>query len=291
MPLPERFREYAEMVDQYLDRHLPGDNAPPEPIYRAMRYSLFAGGKRLRPVLCLAGAESLYGQAETMLPVGAAVEMIHTYSLIHDDLPAMDNDDFRRGKPTSHKAFGEAIAVLAGDALLTAGLETLSRADYDPAVRCRLIRLLTAAAGTEGMIGGQVLDMVNENKTLTRDQLDQLHAKKTGAILRFCTLSAPVVLGRGPEIEQIFLQYGSLLGLAFQITDDILDVVSTTEKLGKTAGKDEKEKKATYPSILGLEESRRTAGRLIDQACALISPHDPRSYLRDLALYVVERDH
>jgi geranylgeranyl diphosphate synthase type II len=290
MKLPERFEEYRRLLHQFLEWVVPAENAPPEPIHRAMRYSLFAGGKRLRPVLCMAVAETLGGKAEELLPVAAAIEMIHTYSLIHDDLPAMDNDDFRRGKPTNHKVFGDAIAILAGDALLTVSFETLLRGNYEPSIRCRLVQMLTAAAGTCGMIGGQVVDMVHETKGLSMQELQQLHSMKTGAMIRFSVQAPAVALKSGETVESALVNYGSALGLAFQIVDDILDVESTTEVLGKTAGKDQKSGKVTYPSLIGVDESRKMAGTLIDEACAAVATFDRHSYLKLLARHVLERE-
>jgi len=250
---------------------------------------LFAGGKRLRPMLCLAAAESLGASANKLLPVAAAIELIHTYSLIHDDLPCMDDDDFRRGKPTNHKVFGEAIAILAGDALLTAGMEMLAEAPYDAEIRCRLIAELTRSAGTRGMIGGQVLDILSEAQELTRLELEKLHGMKTAALIGFSALAPSVVLQSGLHVEQIFTQFGETLGLAFQIVDDILDVEGETEVLGKTAGKDRKSGKAAYPALLGIEESKALASDLVRNATLAISSYDRYSYLTAIATYVLKR--
>jgi geranylgeranyl diphosphate synthase type II len=287
---PERFREYKEWVDRFLDKVLPAESTAPDPIYRSMRYSLFAGGKRFRPVLCLAACESLGENAQRLLPVAAAIEMVHTYSLIHDDLPAMDNDDFRRGKPTNHKVFGEAIAILAGDALLTAAIEMLSRAEYEHEVKCRLITMLAQAIGTSGMIGGQVIDMVSEARRLNRIELEQLHSMKTAALIRFAAVAPAVVLRSGQSIEEAFASYGESIGLGFQIVDDVLDVEGKTEVLGKTAGKDMKKLKVTYPSLIGIEESKQLASNIVETACARILPYDRYSYLRAIALHVLERE-
>lgn len=287
--LPERFNDYRTLIDNYLSNILPPDQTPPRPIYQAMRYSLLAGGKRFRPALCLASAESLGENAVKLLPVAGAIEMIHTYSLIHDDLPAMDNDDFRRGKPTNHKIFGEAIAILAGDALFTSAIEILSRSEYDHDVRTRLITMLTEASGTCGMIGGQVIDMVSEARQLNRIELEQLHSMKTAALIRFAASASAVVLRSGQTIEEAFANYGESIGLAFQIVDDILDIEGKTEILGKTAGKDAKKMKVTYPSLIGIEESKQLAANLVETACARILPYDRYSYLRAIALNVLER--
>jgi geranylgeranyl diphosphate synthase type II len=228
--------------------------------------------------------------AQRLLPVAAAIELVHTYSLVHDDLPAMDNDDFRRGKPTNHKVFGEAIAILAGDALLTTAIELLCKADYETQVRTRLVTLLTQAIGTCGMIGGQVIDMVSEARRLNRIELEQLHSMKTAALIRFSALAPTVVLQSGQAIEESFANYGESIGLAFQIIDDILDVEGKTEVLGKTAGKDVKKLKVTYPSLIGVEESKQLASNLVETACARILPYDRYSYLRAIALHVLERE-
>jgi geranylgeranyl diphosphate synthase type II len=287
--LPKLFERYREQVNSYLERLLPSGDTAPVPIYRAMRYSLFAGGKRLRPTLVLLTCETLGENPEKLLPVAAAVEIIHTYSLIHDDLPSMDNDDFRRGNPTNHRVFGEAIAILAGDALLTAGLRILSEAPYSAEVRCSLISTLTKAAGTEGMIGGQVLDILAESKVLSRVELEMIHGMKTAALIGFCATAPAIVLKKGEDVQSALNQYGESVGLAFQIIDDILDVEGTTQSLGKTAGKDRTSHKATYPSILGLEESKSLAADLIKSATKSISDYDPLGYLASFAQFVLER--
>jgi geranylgeranyl diphosphate synthase type II len=288
--LPERFSDFARMVNAELELLVPPETIPPDPIHRAIRYSLFAGGKRLRPILCLASCESLNNNPEIVLPIAAAIEMVHTYSLVHDDLPCMDNDDFRRGKPTNHKVFGEAIAVLTGDSLLTMAMEVLSSSHYQPTIRSRLIKMLTKAAGTYGMIGGQVLDMVSSNTILTEQQLENLHSMKTAALIRFSCMAAPVALESGAEVEDAFGEYGNLIGLAFQIVDDILDIEGTTETLGKTAGKDRKHQKVTYPSLIGIEKSRKLAEDFVDRACDIIAAYDRNHYLRTLALHILERE-
>jgi geranylgeranyl diphosphate synthase type II len=289
MELPKLFEGYREQVNSYLNRLLPPEDAAPVPIYRAMRYSVFAGGKRLRPTLVLLVCESLKENPEKLLPVAASVEMIHTYSLIHDDLPSMDNDDFRRGNPTNHRVFGEAIAILAGDALLTAGLKTISEAPYPAEIRCTLLSMLTKAAGTEGMIGGQVLDILSESKVLSRVELEMIHAMKTAALIGYCATAPLVVLQKGETAERAFTQYGESVGLAFQIVDDVLDVEGTTQSLGKTAGKDRTAKKATYPSLIGLEESKMLAADLIQSAKRSIAEYDQLGYLTSFAQFVLER--
>lgn len=290
MSLPNRFREYVELLNRHLERSIPPEDAAPQPIYKAIRYSLFPGGKRFRPLIAMAAAEALGIRVEDILPAASAVEMVHTYSLIHDDLPSMDNDDYRRGKPANHKVFGEAIAILAGDALLTASFEQIAAASYDPGTKSRLIHLLAQAAGTTGMIGGQVMDMVNETRTLTREALEQLHSMKTAALIRFAALEAPVIAKADAEVENSFAEYGSCIGLAFQIVDDVLDIESTSEVLGKTAGKDQNMKKVTYPSLIGLKESKQLASNLIDQACRSVQKFDRDSLLQSLARHVLERN-
>jgi geranylgeranyl diphosphate synthase type II len=288
--LPPRFAEFHELINAELDRRVPSENTPPETIHRAIRYSLFAGGKRLRPILCLACGESLGGKPEMFLAAAAAIEMVHTYSLVHDDLPCMDDDDFRRGKPTNHKVFGEAIAVLTGDALLTISMEVLATSDYEPSVRNRLISSLTQAAGTQGMIGGQVMDMLSSRANLSEPELRSLQSMKTGALIRFSTTAPAFILQTSHEVEHAFEAYGAFIGLAFQIRDDILDIEGTTETLGKTAGKDRKHEKVTYPSLIGLEKSKDLAQKVVDSACEAVSKYDPHSYLQSLARHILERN-
>jgi geranylgeranyl diphosphate synthase type II len=256
-------------VDRALDRFLPPANARPPTIHKAMRYSLFAGGKRMRPALCLAAAEACGGRVSDAMPLACAVECIHTYSLIHDDLPAMDNDDFRRGKPTSHKVFGEGIAVLAGDALLTQAFEIAAKAKGWPRYSHQQIILeLAFAAGSKQLIAGQVADLEAEGKKISAVDLRYIHERKTSALLccsaRLGGMSANCTEGQLKALTD----FGYNVGLAFQIIDDILDVTQTSEQLGKTAGKDVAEQKATYPSIVGLEKSRELAKTLTDRAFA-----------------------
>jgi geranylgeranyl diphosphate synthase type II len=290
MALPERFAEFRRLIDAHLNRVVPAENMAPEPIYRSIRYSLFPGGKRFRPVLCLAAAESLGLHPEQLLPVAAGIEMVHTYSLIHDDLPCMDDDDYRRGRPSNHKVFGEAIAVLAGDALLTGALAQIAAAPYEPSTIRRLILLLTDAAGTSGMVGGQVMDIMNQAQNLSHAELENLHRLKTASLIRYSAVAPAIVLKAGEDVEHAFSEYGNCLGLAFQIIDDILDVEGTTAILGKTAGKDQERSKATYASILGIPESKRLAQELIQRACNSIRPYDSLSYLQVLAQQVLERE-
>jgi geranylgeranyl diphosphate synthase type II len=286
--------ERARAVDLALGRFLPAESAPPETLHRAMRYSVFAGGKRLRPVLVAAGAEAVGGRPDDVMPTACAVEMIHTYSLIHDDLPAMDNDDFRRGAPTSHKVFGEAIAILAGDALLTLAFRLLADSAPDGSDGGRRLHdvlvEIADAAGSAGMVGGQVADIESEGKKVGAETVDYIHTHKTAALIR-ASICAGAILAGGTDTQLSALRLvGRNLGLAFQITDDILDVTATTEELGKTAGKDQAQQKATYPAVHGIEASRRRAQALVAEAHAALGPFGPRSRpLSALGTFMIER--
>jgi geranylgeranyl diphosphate synthase type II len=281
--------EWIPAVDLALGRFLPAETAPPETLHKAIRYSVFAGGKRLRPILVIAGAEAVGGRPGDVMPTACAVEMIHTYSLIHDDLPAMDNDDFRRGVPTNHKVFGEAIAILAGDALLTLAFRLL--ADNVPAgstgSRLRDVLVEVAdAAGSAGMVGGQVADIECEGKPVGAAAVDYIHTHKTAALIR----AGAILAGAAPGQLDALGVAGGALGLAFQIMDDILDVTSTTEELGKTAGKDQAQLKATYPAVHGIEASRRRARALVVEAHAALEPLGSRAEpLRALGTFIIER--
>ncbi|MBI4469534.1 MAG: polyprenyl synthetase family protein [Acidobacteria bacterium] len=281
-------------VERELDRLLPPASSDPAEIHRAMRYSLFAGGKRIRPLLTLAAGEAFDADDHVLLPVACAMEMIHTYSLVHDDLPAMDDDDLRRGRPTCHKVFGEAIAILTGDALLTLAFESLAAVPLTPEEAPRMvhiIREIAAAAGTrEGMVGGQVLDMLSQGTKVTPEELEQIHRWKTGALIRASILTGAMAGRSQPEEMDHLNRYAINLGLVFQIVDDVLDVTSTTERLGKTAGKDQSVAKATYPSIVGIDESRRIVTRLVEDALKSLSRLDRSTgVLVDLAEYLASR--
>ena len=283
----------GKLVDQALDRFLPREKTKPATIHRAMRYSLFAGGKRLRPILSLAAAEACGGAVREAIPLACAVECVHTYSLIHDDLPCMDNDDFRRGRPTCHKVFGDGIAVLAGDALLTVAFEIVAKSRGWPRYDVRaLIRELALASGSLHLIAGQVVDLESEGKKLTGDELKFIHLAKTAALLTSSIRLGAMSANATPVQLRALTTFGRALGLAFQVIDDILDVTQTTEKLGKSAGKDIAAQKATYPSVFGLEKSRAEAHRLTRAALAAIKPFGEKAaMLRALADYLLQRDY
>lgn len=290
-----RLRQLRALVDEALDRELPGEDAWPQGLHRAMRYSLFAGGKRIRPVLVLASAEAVGGAAEHALPLACAVEMIHTYSLIHDDLPAMDNDDLRRGKPTCHKAFGEAVAILAGDALLTRAFHLLASAQAaaDDA-RGRLLAEATAvlgeACGTTGLIGGQVEDLAAEGQPVDAKTLERIHRAKTGALLAACVVGGGILGGADAATREKLDRYGRGIGLAFQIVDDVLDATEGDATLGKTAGKDAAAGKATYVSLHGIDVANRAARDLVAQAVGSIEALGERgALLREIARAIVDR--
>jgi geranylgeranyl diphosphate synthase type II len=280
-------------VDRALDRFLPKATIKPSTIHQAMRYSLFAGGKRLRPILCLAAAEACGGLTKSALPLACALECIHTYSLIHDDLPSMDNDDFRRGRATCHKVYGDGIAILAGDALLTVAFEIAAAAEGWPRYDVRgIIREISSAAGSRKLIAGQVADLEGEGKKLNRHQLRYIHENKTAALLTTSVRLGAMSANATPTQLHAMSDFGYALGLAFQVIDDILDVTQTSEKLGKSAGKDAAAQKATYPAVLGLEKSRREAGRLTRQAHDALRPLGRKAdRLHEIANYLLEREY
>ena len=279
-------------VNQALDRLLPPATARPATIHRAMRYSLFAGGKRMRPALCLAAAAACGGGEAAAMPLACAVECIHTYSLIHDDLPAMDDDDYRRGKLTNHKVFGEGIAVLAGDALLTQAFEIAAKSRGWPRYpHQKLILELARAAGSLQLIAGQVADLEGEGKKITAKQLRYIHERKTSALLCCSVRLGGMSANCAPAQLRALTDFGYNVGLAFQVIDDILDVTQTSETLGKTAGKDTRAQKATYPSIVGLEKSRRIAEELTGRAFAALRPFKGKAVaLEALAEFLLKRD-
>ncbi|MFZ5640767.1 MAG: polyprenyl synthetase family protein [Bacillota bacterium] len=288
-------RSRAEIIDRELEQYLPGPEEQPPVIHQAMRYSVFAGGKRLRPLLVIAGAEAVGGTADQVMPTACAMEMIHTYSLIHDDLPAMDDDDYRRGRLTSHKVFGEAIAVLAGDALLTGAFELMARngeIDGIPSrAVTRVISEVAFAAGSRGMIGGQVADMENENRSIDAATLHYIHAHKTAALFRAALRAGAILAGAGDEQLEALTEYAAHMGLAFQITDDILDVEGSQEATGKPVGSDEKRGKSTYPALYGIGESKRLAQEAVHRAVEALHIFGREGdILRNIARYLLLRD-
>ncbi|MEB3348775.1 MAG: farnesyl diphosphate synthase [Cyanobacteriota bacterium] len=287
---------YLESRRQRVEAALDGALGPerPESLRQAMRYSLLAGGKRLRPILCLAACELAGAAADLAMPTAVALEMIHTMSLIHDDLPAMDNDDLRRGRPTNHKVYGEANAILAGDALLTRAFEMVALRSPGVAAE-RLLAVvgeLSLASGAPGLVGGQVVDLESEGRAVDLATLEYIHLHKTGALLRACVISGALVAGADESLLQALATYARGIGLAFQIIDDILDVTASSEVLGKTAGKDLTADKTTYPKLLGLEESRRRAEALVSEAKAALAPwpSERTAPLLGLADYITGRD-
>jgi geranylgeranyl diphosphate synthase type II len=286
-------QEGADLTDRALESLIPSATTVPASIHGAMRHSIFAGGKRLRPVLAMQAGITIKGALPKGIErLGAALEMLHTYSLIHDDLPALDNDDLRRGKPTCHKAFGEAIAILAGDALQTRAFEVLAGLDCPPAATVQIVALIANAVGTvEGMIGGQVLDIESERLKPTPELVDSIHRAKTGALIRVSVVSGGIFGGATAEDVARLDRFGRKAGLAFQIADDVLDVTADSATLGKTAGKDQATEKATWPAVYGIEQSRRDAAQLIDEAFAALAPYGNRADgLKAVARYLVERN-
>jgi len=285
------------LVESYLQQTFPEETGDFAAHIGSMRYSLFVGGKRIRPILCLAGADAVtqgQGELEPILPIAAALECIHTYSLIHDDLPAMDDDALRRGKPTNHTVYGEAAAILAGDGLLTYAFELLSKDTtfrVAPEVQLKVIRLVATAAGSfGGMVGGQSLDMIYEGQHIAYETLKTIHKSKTGALITASVASGGIAAGATKEQEQALLEYGNNVGLAFQIVDDLLDVTATTETLGKPVGSDKEADKATYPSLFGIEASQKMAREAVDRAQAALTLFDKHANpLRAIATYIIER--
>jgi geranylgeranyl diphosphate synthase, type II len=281
-----------EFTNAALERLLPAATQHPVSIHQAMRHSVFAGGKRLRPILCMEAGRMVAGSLPAGIEeLGAALEMLHTYSLIHDDLPALDNDDLRRGRPTCHKAFGEAIAILAGDALQTQAYEVLSRLRCPAEARARIIEEIARATGTvDGMIGGQVVDLEAEHKKPDLKTLEYIHRSKTAALITASVVSGGLYAGGSGDVVENLREFGRCIGLAFQIVDDVLDVTQTSEQLGKTAGKDTAAEKATYPALFGIEESLKKADTLVNAALgALQSFGDRAETLKALAHFLVER--
>jgi geranylgeranyl diphosphate synthase, type II len=291
MKLPPFFEEDRLAVDAQLEKLLPAESVEPPSIHTAMRYSVFAGGKRIRPILCLESARIFGTEVSPALYPGCAIEFIHTYSLIHDDLPALDNDDLRRGKPTSHKKFGEATAILAGDALLTLAFETIAAAPVAAERRVAMVTEIATAAGTvRGMVGGQVADLEAEGKPISPEMLEYIHRSKTAALIGASITSGAICAGAPPDDVARLRRFGETIGWAFQVTDDILDVEESSAALGKTAGKDIAQQKATYPAVYGLKRSHQIAKELADKSIAELEAYgEPANRLRSIAEFLVLR--
>ena len=290
--LKETLRQGQQLTDAALDRLIPLETTHPLSIHKAMRHSVFAGGKRLRPILSMEAGRMIAGSLpQGIEELGAALEMLHTYSLIHDDLPALDNDDLRRGRPTCHKAFGEAIAILAGDALQTQAYEVLARMKCPAEARVRIIEEIARGTGTvDGMIGGQVVDLEAEHTKPTAEMLEYIHRSKTAALIAASLVSGGLYAGAKEKDVARLRAFGLAIGLAFQIVDDILDVTQTSEQLGKTAGKDTASEKATYPALFGIEKSQQKADELIESAFAELKGFGKRGEtLKELAQFLIER--
>ena len=291
MSVPQFFESDRAGIEEALDRLLPKEEAHPASIHKAMRYSVFAGGKRIRPILCLEAAAMFSDNPVAAVSTGCALEFIHTYSLIHDDLPALDNDDFRRGKPTCHKVFGDAIAILAGDALLTLAFQTLAFVPVEPQRRLNVLATIAQAAGTDrGMIGGQVADLEAEKKTPDVGTLEYIHRSKTAALIRASIVAGGIAGGATNEDVERLKCFGENIGWAFQVVDDILDVEESSAVLGKTAGKDQAQQKATYPALYGILQSRDIAADLAAKALSELDFYGERAArLRELAQFLVAR--
>jgi geranylgeranyl diphosphate synthase type II len=291
--LKDTLEQGRRMIDQALEKLLPPPSQRPESIHQAMRHSVFAGGKRLRPVMCIEAARMIAGQVpEGVEDLGSALEMLHTYSLIHDDLPALDNDDLRRGQPTCHVVFGEAIAILAGDALQTQAYEVLARLKCPSEARVRIIEEIARGTGTiDGMIGGQVKDLEAERQKPDAATLEYIHRSKTGALITASLVSGGIYAGGTHAEIQRLRDFGRSIGLAFQIMDDVLDVTQSSQQLGKTAGKDTAAEKATYPALFGVPESLRMADALVTSGCGALDSFGARAEtLKELARYLVQRN-
>ena len=298
MMSPDPLKRYLEarkkIIDEAMDRYLPGEDQYPPEMFKAVRYSLFAGGKRIRPILCLAAAEAAGGSVDSVLPVACALELIHTYSLIHDDLPAMDDDDYRRGMLTSHKVFGEGVAILAGDALLTEAFRLMSERELlkntPPETLLDVIREIAVAAGYFGMVGGQVVDLQSEGQAVDPDTLHYIHTHKTGAMIIASVRAGALLSGAGEADVNALSSYGRHVGLAFQIADDILNVEGDRKVMGKGTGSDAERGKITYPALMGLDASRKKARELVADALSAIRHFDDRALpLRMIASYITER--
>ncbi|HLY92321.1 MAG TPA: farnesyl diphosphate synthase [Candidatus Angelobacter sp.] len=290
--LKEILEQGQRTIDAALEKLLPAASVRPDSIHKAMRHSVFAGGKRLRPILCMEAARMIAAQLPAGIEdLGSALEMLHTYSLIHDDLPALDNDDLRRGKPTCHVVFGEAIAILAGDGLQTQAYEVLARLQCPADARVKIIEEIARGTGTvDGMIGGQVKDLEAERQKPDAETLEYIHRSKTGALITASLVSGGLYAGGTSTEIQRLRDFGRAVGLAFQIADDVLDVTQSSEQLGKTAGKDVESQKATYPALFGIDESLRRAGALVSSGCSALDSFGQRAQtLKELAHFLVER--
>ncbi len=287
-------KERVRFVDSALDRYLPGADTLPTRLHEAMRYSVFAGGKRIRPILMLAACEAVGGEMKSVLPAACAIEMVHTYSLIHDDLPAMDDDDFRRGNPTNHKVYGEATAILAGDGLLTEAFILLSdksiQAAIPPEQFCEVINIMAKSSGSRGMVGGQVVDMEAERSPVDLPTLEYIHTHKTGALILAAIEIGALLGGATSQQRRALCRYGEAAGLAFQVADDILDIVADQSQLGKDVGSDQQRGKATYPALLGLTGARQHAAELRERALTALEGFDLSAQpLREIATYIIDR--
>lgn len=288
--LKEEWAAKRALLESELERELNLENALDKTLAESMRYSLMAGGKRLRPVLLMEAAEAVGGRGEDYIHAACALEMIHTYSLIHDDLPAMDNDDYRRGKLTNHKVYGAGIATLAGDALLTLAFEVILRQKADSETLCRVIREISQAAGPDGMVGGQAIDMESEGKSITMDELRKMHMGKTGALFRAAIRSGAILAGAGETELNALTRYAEAFGLAFQITDDILDVIGDENEIGKPVGSDERNHKSTYVTLTSLEKARQLAKDAVDEAVLALEPFGDKAwFLKDLVEFLISR--
>ncbi|MEG6522592.1 polyprenyl synthetase family protein [Desulfotomaculum sp. 1211_IL3151] len=294
MTFNEELKQWSKEVDLALEHYLPSAETYPMIIHEAMRYSVFAGGKRLRPILVMAAARAVGGSKEKVMPVACALELIHTYSLVHDDLPAMDNDDFRRGRPTNHKVYGEAMAILVGDALQTLAFELIAQAaeDFPAAAVNRVTWEIARAAGSGGLIGGQVVDLLSEKQEINGATLEYIHRHKTGALFR-AAIRAGAILGGATDSQlESLTQYAEQMGLAFQIKDDLLDIEGDEVKIGKPLGSDLKNQKSTYPAIYGLANTKKMAASAAAEAVnALKVFNQEAEFLRDMMHFIINRDH
>jgi geranylgeranyl diphosphate synthase type II len=294
MDIKRYLEQKRDDVDRFLESVIPAATAQPTTLHESMRYSLFAGGKRVRPILAIAAAEAVGAASKAILPVASSLELIHTYSLVHDDLPAMDNDDYRRGKPTNHKVYGDAMAILAGDALLTLAFELCSRPDLmdgmDPTRQVQIVRELAYGSGNLGMVGGQVLDIQAENKDIDLATLQNIHKHKTGMLIRAAVRMGAIAAGATPAQLDSLTKYAEDAGLAFQIADDVLNVTGTREELGKDANTDAKRGKKTYPTFYGVDGAKKMADECTQRAIGRLSSFDAKADpLRELARYITSR--